>query len=511
MSEPVEEDDVQTVSSAELEEVDGGLGETVESPAMVLPTRPPSLRAPNRSAVGAGTSRTAESHGAEHHLSGGSLMDGHPTPSMDIGTGAKVAVSSERLEVDLREPASSQEEGDASIRRLAVLRDASARVRELIDDASSARVRDTEAHLGPPLPRRSSRRDLLRQVAHAPTRTSLSRAYRALLSEVDSGIARIAAEVTENPLWIAADYLERHTKLEKVDEQLAKHERVQHAEKAYQRAEKALLAAKSRLDRWRRGPRWARTVDKLLPSAWRTETRRHANMALASRHLVDCEVERQVAEAYARAEYGLIIGERNGMALARQKEAQDQRDSIERHLREAVMHRHLGECIVRAGRCVQHLKDAPANETLEYAGTSRIGPFAFEEFRSGERAYLADAIDVRETLERLDLACGDRVAVRGGIDEGLRLEVQSRGDVWSGARSIEGDLVEIDKVGQTIRGIKLRDPRARVEKWVRPREGDDLGKDLSPAMLGTLKVGDRVQIEGRGMFVRPESARSRGR
>ena len=392
------------------------------------------------------------------------------------------------------------------------LSDAIERVQRLVDEARLDRQRDTAAYRGPGVPREPTRRDLLLRAARAETRAPGADVHANELRQMDAGVARIATEIVENPLWIAADYLERNTKLENVTDCLRDDERIKQADRAYARAEKALVAAKTELERFESGrTSWARKLDKALPVRWRKQTRLHAQMALASQNLVYGKVERNVTEANVRAELEMAIGERNGAALARQNEARGQRDDVERHLREALVHRHIGERLWQPDRAPAHLKAAPVGQALEYAGVCRLGPFDFQEFRGEGRAYLADALDVRETVAQLDLARGDRVTVREGAFGELSLDVQARGDVWSGARSITGQLVEIDREGDTVRGLKLCNAETKQVKWVRPREGNDLGTELSPALLRSLVLDDTILIEGRSMYVRPARARSQDR
>lgn len=399
---------------------------------------------------------------------------------------------------------------DANQKRMLEL--AAQRLGVLVRDARAARVRDTAEYVGPQVPRDTTRRDQLLEAACRSDRSLVPSAHRAELGKMDADVQRIAIDVVNNPLWIASDYLERNLTLENAADAVKKAERVRAVERAYERAERELVAIKTELDAFdkRRGS-WGRTFEQVMPAKWRKRARLHAKMIAASEQLVYGKVERDAMEAEVRAELEIIIGERNLAAIAKQQEARNQRDHVERHLREAMLQRHVSQKLWDSERTVEPIQRLAAHEPLEYVGPTSVGPYQFQEFRGTRQRYLADNLEVRDSIDDVDLARGDRVLVTHARAGQLSLEVSERGDVWSGSRDIAGQLIEIDRMGDKVRGLKLRDLASKHEKWVRPREGDDLGSDFSAPLLRGLEVGDTLRIDGRSMFVRPAAPRGRGR
>ncbi|HEX5658582.1 MAG TPA: hypothetical protein VFX59_15370, partial [Polyangiales bacterium] len=404
--------------------------------------------------------------------------------------------------------ASQQREQNEAVER------AQGRLGVLLEVAQAALRRGEEAYRArnlPELPKDAPRRQQLQAAIAVPRSASRAKAP-AVLRDLDDKTARICRDVLDNPLWIAADYLERSLSLDNEHALTREDPAVVEATSRYREAEERIRDAKQDLDTYaaRDPTKWQRVRgflggkdhdDKEL-------ARLHETMEQAARGITHAKKDLDDAEHLSRAERQAELEEDRELCAA----AREYREALEQPLREAVLERHVAECALEKRRPPEHLRNVPDHASLTYVGVRKLGEFEYHEFeRFGGGVHLVDALELRETTTPLDLARGDRVTFQHD-ERGVRhLHVDERGDAWCRLRTVEGLLTEVDRHGESVRGLKIHDVSSGEERWLRPGSSNDLRTELSAPVLANIQPGDFVQIGSSHFQVIPGRPQERSR
>lgn len=279
----------------------------------------------------------------------------------------------------------------------------------------------------PELPKNSARRKLL-AAAVAPAREQDADGRHGALKALDQQLRAMQRDIIDDPLWIAADYLDRTTALEQVEDRVRDDEGVKRARGEYKKAEERVRSAARALDTYEPPNRWQRTLDMVRGQGKGEQDRLlalHAAMKEASLTLHNAKRGLDDAEREARA----AAHELNAQSLEVQREARARRDALEQPLRQALADRYIAERALTRERAPQHLRDASDLGSLTYVGQRTVGGFDYHEFSNfGGATYLADSVELRSTIAQLDLQQGDRVVLRSDELGARHLQLEERAD-----------------------------------------------------------------------------------
>lgn len=366
------------------------------------------------------------------------------------------------------------------------------RIKQILVEAKATRERDTAAYKAqnlPQYPRSSQRRIMLLDLgSRGKQRTFESPELRAL----DALTRRVAVEIVDNPLWIAADYIERNTKLTQVDHHALREDpRVREARGHYRRCEKAVLDAKQRQEQFLAAPAWKRTATKLFGDR---EKELHETRMRTSAALVEAKAALDALEQQARHEMEISVAEQNALATERREQAVVQRESLERSLRETLVERALAELALSSTLTPLHLKHARDGEALEYAGPKDLGAGFSAELllnaRDG-RVYIGDTHEMKAAVEQLDLSAGEPLLYRAGPHGGALERHGGRSHEPVLDAPLLGQVVEIGRWDGDVWGVRLRDKDTERDLWLSRAQ---LDHELSPRCVRELRVGDELSL-----------------
>jgi hypothetical protein len=262
------------------------------------------------------------------------------------------------------------------------------------------------------LPPERPRKEILKARTAAPQRSDVPYTLRKPLRDMDAHVRDIVEQVTSNPVWIAAEYVERtgamrsandfppnRTDLLENPELLAVVQQFDHARHERQQAVAAATLAQQKLGAHQRKPRWMRAAQNLM---FDRERRLHEVAKAASLQLLTSSLELRARESEAKMQYATCLESVNDTTRAQSRLARAEREAIERPLRNAVLERHRAEEAL-AGRCAPaRVLEAPALAELTFDSTIKVDGFAFAVLRAedGQR-YLLDKLEHNLSGQRL--------------------------------------------------------------------------------------------------------------
>lgn len=346
-----------------------------------------------------------------------------------------------------------------------------------------------------PSPRQA---ELERLTAPPSPRAKLPEEHAKELRSLDTAIRDIREQLVNNPLWIAATHVERTTKFTKVDDLLRQDPELASAKSGFAKAESTLVSAKKALERWQAKPGWLRAVQNfILGSGEKVQS----DFDQAAQQLVNEHQALTRLEAERRYHHESIAAERNAAAHEQQADARTLREQLESPLRAALLERSMAQDILTRGLDIKPLREAPANEVLEFTGIRDDRSFPVHEFRSPTTIYRADAATLAETNDLRGLVPGDKFHF-GLTPDGTRaLQLLERGPNLSLAQDVlEGRLGATHREGDKLLKFELTDASGNT-RWVVPTMGDDLMKELRGDLNSSLVAGNLLRIQNREVHV----------
>jgi hypothetical protein len=294
---------------------------------------------------------------------------------------------------------------------------AAARVSACADESRANAAHGAERHRRagkPTLPPERPRREVLRASLMKPCdRANTPQAYREKLGAMDRQIRVMTEQITSDPVWSAAEYVERTVRVRSTLEfppsrdDLQRNRDLREAMLGLQDAQESFdylrsHAAKARksLEAYQQRSRsWARGLQNFV---FDTERKLQAGAEEASRDLVRARGKLRDAEGDAKALYAEHLSTGNDEALAELDLARKERTLIERPLRDAVLERQRAELTIKDGRAPERAMNAPANTPLRHIVNVSVHGFGFAELEGpGGKSYFLDHAEHPELIPQL--------------------------------------------------------------------------------------------------------------
>lgn len=312
-----------------------------------------------------------------------------------------------------RNPTTLLDQLQSSRRRIAAIAQTS--LKEL-QHGSAVYRSEGEIALPPPRPRKG----FLEASTHRLHRSDVPLAYRKPISAMDAHVRSILQQVTSNPVWIAAEYVERSTRIKDLSDfppsrdELRESPELAVAARSLDEARRlhagdviSQKRAQQQLAAYQRRPGWLKAAQNLVLD---TERELKQKALTASVRVLESSNEMRTAEAEAKSLYASRLEEANEIALEQRQLARSERLLLERPLREAVLERHRAQEALCERLAPERVLDAPERTALTYQATIKIDGFSFASLRGEDgRTYLLDRTE--HTLNGAKLRTGDVVQV----------------------------------------------------------------------------------------------------
>lgn len=375
-----------------------------------------------------------------------------------------------------------------------------------VKEERARRVEEHRREGRPQLPTHSPRIDkLARDIAPVLGTASRSERDRSDLGRFDRLIGSMQRDITHNPLWLAADHVERNVTVLKLDKLVREAPELQEVQRAYASAEKRFLDAKVEVEAFEKQPKWRQWVDTKLRDQ---DLKLRGAFDHAAEHLLLAKQQVENTERDLRATLETTVAEHNGAELNKQREARERREGIERPLREALIERHVAEGLtVRGETTLARLQDAPDGATLGFAGTINVGGFEAVQLKGADgQTYLGDSIALNMPAETREL--GKAFDVRKQDDGTPTLQASSEVERTLDRGPVEGKIVDLQyEQGRLTRLTLEQADNKRIS--LLPKRDNLLSEVRAPGVLGELKQGDHVHLEsGKVRLIAPAPAKA---
>lgn len=345
-----------------------------------------------------------------------------------------------------------------------------------------------------PTPREAELAALTAPKPLPPQRSRVSAEHTKHLRALDTSIAAVRDHLLKNPLWIAATHLERVHPAAKAEDLLSKDPDLTRARSELARAEAAMTRANRALEAWNTKPSWLRGLQNFVLGSG---DKVHTDFNKAAEQLIAQNRATQSVETEARFRYEDQAADLNASAREKQEEARRVREALEAPLRAVLLERAIAQDIVAQGVEIRPLREAPAQERLEFAGIRAERGVSYHEFRSPNALYRADSIDLAASTHVAALTPGDKFAYSVTPEGARALALVERGPhIGLDQPHVEGVVGATHRDGEKLLKFEITDERG-ASHWVVPTRGDDIYKELSGDLATAISAGNHLVIQNR--------------
>lgn len=372
------------------------------------------------------------------------------------------------------------------------MRAAVARVEVAATKVREDRVRRVTEHNKagrPPLPTNSPRIALLeRSIAPASTIDRNERA-RSDVGKLDRSLAAMARDITRNPLWLAADHVERNAAPLQLEALVRESPELRQAKELYATAEKQFLTAKTQVEEFEKRPAWAQWIDSKVRD---TDLKLREAYDQSAERLLGAKQHVEATERDVRASLEVSVAEHNGAELNKQREARERRESLEQPLREAFIERHVAEAIARGDASISRIQDVPEGTSLKQSGVIQLGGFDVVQLTDAQgKTYLGDSVTL--DLPSTGLEQGASLAPNKQPDGTVKLSIEVASQHTLDRGPVEGKVVDLQWEQGRLTKVTLEQADNKRVSIV--PQGDNLLKEV-PGMrkLTELEHGASVHV-----------------